>query len=79
LAEAARPAPGALVLVRVLQRRGVRLGILTPNDHQLALISLEAIGLGGCFPSEDFVGRGEARPQPDHDGLLRNAPRWKVT
>ena len=49
LAEAARPAPGALELVRELQRRSVRLGILTRNDHQLALITLEAIGLGGCL------------------------------
>ncbi|HBO6757454.1 TPA: HAD family hydrolase, partial [Pseudomonas aeruginosa] len=79
LAEAARPAPGALELVRELQRRGVRLGILTRNDHQLALITLEAIGLGGCFPTEHILGRGEARPKPDPDGLLRIARRWNVT
>ena len=48
--------------MRELQRRGVRLGILTRNDHQLALITLEAIGLGGCFPTEHILGRGEARP-----------------
>ncbi|HHK3072919.1 HAD family hydrolase, partial [Pseudomonas aeruginosa] len=62
-----------------LQRRGVRLGILTRNDHQLALITLEAIGLGGCFPTEHILGRGEARPKPDPDGLLRIARRWNVT
>ncbi len=79
LAERARPAPGALELVRELQRRGVRLGILTRNGHQLALITLEAIGLGGCFPTEHILGRGEARPKPDPDGLLRIARRWNVT
>ena len=78
LAEAARPAPGTGTGARVAAR-GVRLGILTRNDHQLALITLEAIGLGGCFPTEHILGRGEARPKPDPDGLLRIARRWNVT
>ncbi|MDO9322045.1 MAG: HAD family hydrolase, partial [Pseudomonas sp.] len=42
LAEAAQAAPGALELVRELQARGYRLGILTRNAHELALLTLQA-------------------------------------
>lgn len=48
-------------------------------EAEAALITLEAIGLGGCFPTEHILGRGEARPKPDPDGLLRIARRWNVT
>lgn len=78
LALGSRAAPGAVALVRRLHAQDVRLGILTRNAHELALITLEAIGLGDCFLPEDILGRDEARPKPDPDGLLKLAARWGV-
>ncbi|MDO9322576.1 MAG: HAD family hydrolase [Pseudomonas sp.] len=78
LAEAAQAAPGALELVRELQARGYRLGILTRNAHELALLTLQAIGLHDCFASLDVVGRDEAPPKPDPGGLLHLAQQWQV-
>lgn len=78
LALAARPAPGAIELVRRLQARDCRLGILTRNAHELALLTLQAIGLGDCFAAADIVGRDEAPPKPHPGGLLQLAERWQV-
>ncbi|WP_437882542.1 HAD family hydrolase [Pseudomonas sp. LRF_L74] len=78
LAIAAQAASGAVELVKTLHARGHRLGILTRNAHELALLTLAAIGLGGCFASEDVVGRDEAAPKPDPQGLLKLADLWSV-
>ncbi|MEK1904594.1 MAG: HAD family hydrolase [Pseudomonas sp.] len=78
LAIASVAAPGAVELVRALHARGIRLGILTRNAHELALLTLAAIGLGDCFASADVIGRDEAIPKPDPDGLLQLAARWGV-
>ncbi len=78
LALAAQPAPGAVALVRELHARDCRLGILTRNAHELALLTLAAIGLGDCFASVDVIGRGEAPPKPHPGGLLHLAEQWGV-
>ncbi|WPC04477.1 HAD family hydrolase [Pseudomonas benzenivorans] len=78
LALAAQPAPGAVELVRALHGRDCRLGILTRNAHELALLTLQAIGLGDCFATQDIFGRGEAPPKPHPGGLLQLAERWRV-
>lgn len=78
LAVASRPAPGAIDLVRALCERGCRLGILTRNAHALALLTLQAIGLGDCFATADVLGRDEAPPKPHPGGLLQLAARWSV-
>ncbi|MFI8482540.1 HAD family hydrolase [Pseudomonas sp. NPDC078700] len=78
LALNAQPAPGAVELLGELSERGVQLGILTRNAHELALLTLQAIGVGDYFASADVIGRGEALPKPDPDGLLRLARRWQV-
>ena len=78
LAYAAQPAPGAVELVRALCERGCRLGVLTRNAHELALVTLEAIGLGDCFASADILGRDEAPPKPHPGGLLHLAECWGV-
>lgn len=79
LAVASRPAPGAIELVRALCERGCQLGILTRNAHELALLTLQAIGLDDCFASADILGRDEAPPKPHPGGLLHLAERWAVT
>ncbi|WP_457788995.1 HAD family hydrolase [Pseudomonas sp. PL-6] len=78
LAVASRPAPGAIDLVRALCERGCRLGILTRNAHELALLTLQAIGLDDCFADADILGRDEAPPKPHPGGLLHLAERWAV-
>lgn len=78
LALAAQPAPGAVELVRELRARGCQLGILTRNAHSLALLTLQAIGLGESFASADVLGRDEAPPKPHPGGLLHLAERWRV-
>ena len=65
-------------LVRQLAARGDRLGILTRNLRELALLSLEAIGLADCFQPDDVLGRDNAPPKPDPAGLLQLAARWAV-
>lgn len=78
LAQAAQAAPGAVQLVRELQARGCRLGILTRNAQPLAMVTLQAIGLADCFASVDVIGRDEALPKPDPAGLLHLAQQWQV-
>ncbi|MGA6098425.1 HAD family hydrolase [Stutzerimonas marianensis] len=78
LAYAARPAPGARELLYHLRDRGCRLGVLTRNAHELALVTLEAVGMGECFESADILGRDEAPPKPHPGGLLHLAERWGV-
>lgn len=78
MAERAQPAAGALELIRLLHARGCRLGILTRNLHAMALHTLQAIDLADCFTPDDILGRGEAIPKPDPDGLLHLARRWGV-
>lgn len=78
LAQAARASAGATELVRRLQTRGCRLGILTRNARALAQITLQAIGLEDAFDPEDILGRDEAPPKPHPGGLLRLAQRWGV-
>lgn len=78
LARESNAATGAVDLVRYLCERGDRIGILTRNAHELALITLKAIGLGDCFDTADIVGRDEAPPKPHPGGLLYFAERWQV-
>lgn len=78
LALNARPAAGAVALVRHLHACGVRLGILTRNARELALLTLQAIGVDDCFAPADILGRDEAPPKPHPGGLLHLAERWAV-
>ncbi|MBB3102767.1 HAD family hydrolase [Azomonas macrocytogenes] len=79
LARAARPAPGACELLQELCARGYRLGMLTRNAHELAVMTLKVVGLDHCFASDDILGRDEALPKPDPCGLLHLARKWNVT
>ena len=74
LAHAATPAPGARELLHMLRDRGCRLGVLTRNAHELALVTLQAVGMGNCFASDDILGRDEAPPKPDPGGSLSLHP-----
>ncbi|WP_194792301.1 HAD family hydrolase [Pseudomonas sp. UFMG81] len=78
LAIASKASEGAVELVRELAERGCRLAILTRNARELAHVTLDAIGLADCFPVEHILGRDEAAPKPNPDGLLQIARAWDV-
>lgn len=77
LARDARPQPGASVLLEALASRSARLGILTRNSRENALLTLEAAGLGGFFDADHVLGRDEAEPKPSPAGVLRLLDAWQ--
>lgn len=78
LLERIEPAPGLMPLIEALHLRGSRIGILTRNTRDVAVRTLECLGVGGYFQEEDILGRGEAPPKPDPDGLFRLSSRWNT-
>jgi HAD superfamily hydrolase (TIGR01509 family) len=78
LAHQTEAATGALLLVKGLHSRGSRLGVLTRNTRENALRTLELIGLDGYFEEDFILGRDEATPKPDPDGILQLADLWNV-
>ncbi len=75
-AERATLAPDARPLLDELVARGAKLGVLTRNLRELALITLERCGLSRHFDAIDVLGREESLPKPDPDGVLRLLSRW---
>lgn len=69
-------APGVVPLIEYLHRRGARLGILTRNTRENALRTLEAIGVRRYFPPPFIIGRADASPKPDPDGVHKLAALW---
>ena len=78
LLERIEPAPGTIQLIEALQRRGSRIGILTRNKRDIAVRTLDCLGVGGYFLEECILGRDEAPPKPDPEGLFRLSVRWKT-
>jgi HAD superfamily hydrolase (TIGR01509 family) len=72
------PAPGAHDVISRLHAGGARLGILTRNTRQIALHTLRHIGLDTFFTSDFIIGRNEALPKPDPDGMLQLATHWEI-
>lgn len=72
------PAPGTVQLIEALWRGGSQIGILTRNTRDVATRTLECLGVGGYFPEESILGRGDAPPKPDPEGLFRLSVRWKT-
>lgn len=72
----AEPADGVIDLLNHLTNRGCKLGILTRNTKELALLSLGAIGAGDFFEPEMVLGRDEASPKPSPDGINILLNQW---
>lgn len=72
----ALPSSGALETVAMLHRSGAQLGILTRNDREIVLLTLETIGAGDYFDSKYVLGRSEALPKPHPDGVHRLLSEW---
>lgn len=76
LARRARPAVGCSNLLDALAQRDITVGIVTRNSSSNARLSLNAIGLGHHFPAHNVIGRDEAAPKPQPEGLLKLLDRW---
>lgn len=59
-----------------LHKSGTRLGIPTRNDRDIALLTLETIGVGHYFASENVMGRSEVSPKPDPAGIHHLLVKW---
>ncbi len=76
LAARTAAAPGAGRLLDQLKRRGARLGILTRNTRQIALHTLGVIGLRKYFSPDAVLGRDEAAPKPEPEGIAKLLAAW---
>jgi HAD superfamily hydrolase (TIGR01549 family) len=76
LAEITEAAEGARELLDHLYANGASLGVLTRNTRDNALRTLELIGMGCYFEPHYVLGRDEALPKPDPDGIHRLAALW---
>jgi len=72
----ARPLPGAHALLTSLVERSARLGILTRNSHANALQTLVVCDLAKFFDPAHVLGRDEAAPKPDPDGIRKLLAAW---
>jgi len=68
--------PGAERLLEQLLQRGSRIGILTRNTREIALHTLEMIGLRHYFTQEEILGRDEATPKPHPQGINMLLDAW---
>ncbi len=78
LARQTQPALGVNALLSTLHQRGCQLGILTRNTQQNAWLSLKALGVESYFSQECVLGRENAAPKPDPDGILKLSCHWKT-
>lgn len=79
LAQDVRAAPGAAELIRYLHDSGQHIGILTRNLQQVARSSLEVLGVLDCFAPQDILGRAQALPKPDPDGIQQLLAAWSAS
>ena len=67
---------GCRELLEALVRDGCCLGILTRNTRANALLSLDRLGVADLFAEAHVLGRDEAAPKPDPDGIHTLLQRW---
>ncbi len=77
IAGRAEQAPGAEALLEALAERQVRLGILTRNTRENALVTLKATNLLRFFEPQAILGRDEAAPKPSPAGILLLLELWQ--
>jgi HAD superfamily hydrolase (TIGR01509 family) len=78
LARSARAEAGARELLEALRESGRPLGILTRNSLPNALETLRACDLERFFDPACVLGRDEAAPKPDPDGIRRLLRKWSA-
>jgi HAD superfamily hydrolase (TIGR01549 family) len=78
LARGAEPAHDAAELLQALEERGTRCGIVTRNSLENARETLRAAGLERFFSESAIIGRDEAAPKPDPDGIRALLDQWSA-
>lgn len=78
LAGSAVAAPGVSDLLGLLAGLDFRLGILTRNSREIALMTLEAIGARCYFNDDHVLGRDEVAPKPDPAGIIHLLGQWQT-
>ncbi len=79
LAAMSLPAEGVKILLKTLERSGIKMGIITRNTKQNAQTSLEKIDILKFFPIDCIIGRDEALPKPDPDGIFKLLASWHAS
>ena len=77
-ARRATPLAGAEALLAGLAGAGARLGILTRNSRDNAFETLQVCGLTSFFAERDVLGRDEAAPKPDPEGIVKLLANWQA-
>lgn len=72
----AQPAEGVIECLNYLKAQQCRLGILTRNTKELAMLSINAIGAEAFFQAEDVLGREDIKPKPAPDGINMLLNQW---
>ena len=78
LASQAEAAPGVLELLEYLGEHNVQMGILTRNSRDVALLTLDALGVRHHFTEKHVLGRDEVPPKPDPGGIFYLQDQWQV-
>lgn len=76
LAELTKPAEGVRELLAALAARDARFGIITRNTRENAKRSLAKIGILSYFPEAHILGREQAPPKPDPQGITILMRAW---
>jgi len=74
----AQAAPGAHQLLNILEMQNIPMGILTRNKKSHALETLKILGFQTFFDDPFILGRDEAKPKPDPDGVLKLLSGWQA-
>ena len=77
-ANLAKPMPGAHTLLRQLQKRGVKMGIITRNLHTVAQQTLRTCGLDEFFLEPYILDRDSCTPKPSPAGLEYLMQAWQA-
>jgi len=75
----AQAGAGVELLLQALLGRNVQLGILTRNGQQIAYETLRACGLADYFEPDCVIGREQALPKPEPDGILHLLDKWQIS
>lgn len=78
LAKQALPMEHIRTFLEMLHQSGVQMGILTRNNLKNSLTTLQAIGFESFFNKDYIMGRDDAKPKPDPEGILKLLARWKA-
>lgn len=78
LADQASLQNGADRLLNLLRRKNCSLGIVTRNNLECTLRTLQAVGLADYFSPDTIVSRDCAAPKPSPEGIEQLLDQWRA-